>query len=55
LVDIAPDVDAEVFQQMVRHCLEREMFTVAEAMERISQPDVRDRLGARLLRRELSG
>jgi hypothetical protein len=53
LIDIAPDVDAEVFHKMVRHRLERRMFTMAEAMDRISQPDMRERLGSRLLWREL--
>ncbi len=54
VIDIAPEVDSVELEQMVRHCLERGMFTREEAMARLSRPDMRARPGATLLRQIVS-
>jgi hypothetical protein len=51
LVDLAPELDPAELEQAVRDALDRRLFTVEEAEERLAQPDMRDRLGAKLLRR----
>jgi hypothetical protein len=50
VIDIAPDETREGLAEIVADCLERRMFTVAEAWERIERPDMVDRPGAQLLR-----
>ena len=55
VIDIAADLDRSQLHDIVRDCLERQLFTVDEAMARIAQPDVSSRPGARLLRAELEG
>ncbi len=49
MIDIATQVDSAEFARTVRDCLERRLFTVEEALQRIHQPDMADRRGARLL------
>jgi len=53
VIDIAPDVDAARLHRIVQDCLRRRLFTAEEARERLSQPDMIDRPGAKLLRRAL--
>lgn len=53
VIDIATRLSSEELDNVLRHCLERNHFTVAEAMERVDRPDIRDRLGARLVRQAL--
>ena len=53
VIDIAPQYRPHELNQLIRHCLGRNLFTVAEAMERISQPDMKARPGAILLGRAL--
>jgi hypothetical protein len=53
VIDIAPDVDANHLRRIVHDCLERKLFTIEEALERLAQDDMLTRLGARLLRRAL--
>ena len=55
VIDIAADLDRSQLTDSVRDFLERQLFTVDEAMARIAQPDVSSRPGARLLRAELEG
>lgn len=54
-IDLAIQVGEDDLERLVRECLERRLFTRAEAWERISQPDIRDRVGtwrfARVLER----
>jgi hypothetical protein len=49
IIDIAPDLDGAELERMVHHCLDRRLFTVAEATERAARPDMRGRPGASLL------
>jgi hypothetical protein len=49
VIDIAPDLDALHLDRVVRDCLDRDLFTVEEALARIAQPDMQGRLGATLL------
>ena len=53
VIDIAPDVDAAELDHIVRHCFERGLFTIEEALERCAEPDMLTRPGATLLRRAL--
>ncbi|NLD76009.1 MAG: hypothetical protein GX643_05015 [Acidimicrobiales bacterium] len=51
VIDIStdPQVDQVGLDQMVADCLERGLFTVAEARARIAEPDMVQRRGAALL------
>lgn len=51
VIDIAPSIDVEHLALILADAVDRQLFTVAEALERVSQPDLRDRPGARLVRR----
>jgi hypothetical protein len=53
VIDIAPDVSAEHLDRIIKDCLQRRLFTLDEARERLAQPDMRTRPGAELLRRAL--
>jgi hypothetical protein len=50
VIDVAPELDRTELERMVRHCLDRRLFSTEEAMERASRPDMRTRLGAKLVR-----
>ena len=54
VIDIAPDVDIEHLRRIVQDCLDRQLFTVDEAMARLAQPDMLERVGAKLLRQVLA-
>jgi hypothetical protein len=54
-IDLATQLDRGDLESLVRECLDRKLFTVREAMERIDQPDMRGRSGAQLLRQLMSG
>jgi hypothetical protein len=49
LIDLAPEIDAFELRQMVTDFLQRGLFTIAEAEERLRQPDMTNRRGALLL------
>jgi hypothetical protein len=53
VIDIAPDVDVAELEGIVRHCLERGLFSIEEAIARCDEPDMLTRPGATLLRRAL--
>jgi hypothetical protein len=53
IIDVAPDVSIDDLREMVQDCLERRLFTVEEAWQRIAQPDMADYPGAIRLRRVL--
>ena len=40
VIDIAPMVDCDQLELMVQDCLERGLFTIEEAWQRIAQPDM---------------
>ena len=40
VIDIAPMVDGDQLELMVQDCLERGLFTIEEAWQRIAQPDM---------------
>jgi hypothetical protein len=50
VIDIAPDLDAEHLDRVVRDCLDRRLFSVEEARARIDELDMSARRGAQLLR-----
>jgi hypothetical protein len=54
VIDLAPEVDSAELDRMVRNCLDRGLFTVAEALERIGEPDMLVRRGAALLAESLA-
>jgi hypothetical protein len=49
VIDIAPDCAPGQLERIVADCLERKLFTEAEALARIAEHDMIDRPGARLL------
>lgn len=53
VIDVAPEVEASHLEEIVEDCLERGLFTVEEASQRLAEPDMADRRGADLLRRVL--
>jgi hypothetical protein len=55
VIDIAPETSAAELERIVRHCLDRRLFSLEEAMARIAEPDMLSRPGAQLLRQVLIG
>jgi len=53
VIDIAPEVERPHLEEIVRDMLDRGLFTVPEAWERLSRPDMATRRGAELLRQVL--
>lgn len=53
VIDIAPEINTAQLEQIIRHCLERRMFSLGEALARIAEPDMLTRPGAELFRRAL--
>lgn len=53
VIDIAPDLDAAELEQIVRHCLERTLFSIEEATARCAKSDMLTMSGATLLQRAL--
>jgi hypothetical protein len=53
VIDLAPDCDEAELAEMVQDCLERRLFSVEEARERLAEPDMLHRAGAARLRRVL--
>jgi hypothetical protein len=54
VIDVAPELDPAGLERMVRHCLDRGLFTPEEAIERVTRPDMLTRLGAKLVRQVVS-
>jgi hypothetical protein len=52
-IDVAPEVEPSHLVEMVNDCLERGLFTLETAWQRLAEPDMVDRRGAELLRRAL--
>ena len=50
LIDLAMEMEPDALEHNLRDCLERGLFTVAEAHQRLSQPDMAERPGAQRLR-----
>ena len=50
VIDQAPEVDADELRRMVAECLDRELFSIDQAWERLSEQDMRHHPGAALLR-----
>jgi hypothetical protein len=53
VIDIATETEAADLERIVRDCLDRRLFSRAEAMARIAEPDMLSRPGAQLLRQML--
>lgn len=53
VIDVAPEVEASHLDEIVEDCLERGLFTVEEATQRLAEPDMVGRRGAEMLRRAL--
>jgi hypothetical protein len=53
MIDIAPEMGAGELERIVRDCLERKLFSLAEALARIAEPDMLTRPGAQFLRQAL--
>lgn len=54
VIDLAPQLGRDDLAVMVRHCLDRGLFTVEEALARVAEPDMQARRGAPLLRQILN-
>ena len=54
VIDIAAQLDADEFEEVVANALGRGLFTPVEAIARCSEPDLRARAGAIRLRQLLS-
>ena len=50
IIDLAAELDERELDRMVQTCLDRRLFSVAEAFVRLDRPDIASRLGARTLR-----
>ncbi len=55
VIDIAPEINEARLARIVQDCLDRRLFTLAEARARLDEADMRTRPGAVLLRRYLFG
>lgn len=53
VIDIAPDLDRADLERVINDCFEQQLFTLEEANERLSKPDMASRRGAKLLREVL--
>jgi hypothetical protein len=53
VIDLAPELTSDELRRVVDDCLSRRLFTVEDARTRTVEPDMRDRVGARLLERAL--
>jgi len=53
IIDIAPDCPPENVARMVTDALRRNLFTIAEALERTSEDDLSGDFGALLVREEV--
>jgi hypothetical protein len=51
VIDIAPDREPDELERIVRDCLDRRLFTVEEARERLAESDMITQPSAALLRR----
>lgn len=51
VIDLAAELEVAELDTIVRDCLQRKLFTPAEAIERVTRPDIRNRPGALALRR----
>ena len=49
VIDLAAELDVTELDQMVQTCLDRRLFSVAEALVRLDRPDMASRSGARTL------
>jgi hypothetical protein len=54
VIDVAPEMRSKDLERMIRDGLDRGLFTVDEALERINQPDMAARVGARMVRSALA-
>jgi hypothetical protein len=54
VIDLAIQYDEKDLEMVIRDCLDRRLFTPHEAFERVDQPDLRGRPGARRFARILS-
>ena len=55
VIDIAPEIPSPELARIIRDCLDRDLFTVEEALARINQPDMAARVGAQMVRSALTG
>ncbi len=49
LIDLAMEMEPDALEHNVRDCLNRGLFTVGEAHQRVSQPNMAERPGAQRL------
>jgi hypothetical protein len=54
VIDVAAGLERDELEEVVRHCLDRGLFTREEAMARVARPDLSPRLGAQYVRRIVS-
>lgn len=54
VIDIAVEMEAAELERIVRHCLDRRLFSREAAMARTAMPDMLSHPGAQLLRRMLA-
>ena len=50
VIDLAVDLQPGELETVMKDCLDRRLFTVDEMSARLSQPDMRGRHGAELVR-----
>jgi hypothetical protein len=54
VIDIAPEMPAAELDRIIRDCLDRNLFTVEQALARIGRPDMAARVGAQMVRSALA-
>jgi hypothetical protein len=54
VIDLAPGLEAAKLDRIVRHCLDRRLFDIDQAVTRIAQPDMEARARAKLLGKALA-
>ena len=54
VIDLGAELQSDELERIIDDCLERRLFTLEQAAERLAQPDVSSRRGAQIVREALS-
>lgn len=54
VIDLGAELTSEDLERVIDDCLHRSLFTLEEAAERLAQPDISSRRGARIVKAALS-
>ena len=54
VIDLGSELKRHELERIIDDCLERELFTLEQAAERLARPDISSRRGAQIVRESLS-